>query len=661
MPKSWSRVVITSVRPTVDGGAWPVKRAVGESVEVVAGIIADGHESIAAELRVHPPTDSPVQTVTLEADGNDEYTALFEVDTLGTYTYTVEAWLDRFGTWQDQFKRRVEGDEKTSILKSELTEGADLLRAAAEEADGNDRKLLLTHAEAFEEGDVDRAIGEDVAELAQTYSPRDMAVTSDPQSVIVDPELARSGAWYEFFPRSAGESPDEHATLDDAAARLPRIKEMGFDIVYLPPVHPIGETHRKGKDNASTAEPGDPGSPWAIGGRKSDGTLGGHKSVHSKLGGLDAFDRFVERAEDLGLNVAIDIAFQCSPDHPYVEAHPEWFYQRPDGTIRYAENPPKKYQDVYPLNFENENWPELWQELRDVFRFWIDRGVTIFRVDNPHTKPFAFWTWCLSSLREETPELIVLSEAFTRPKTMYTLAKLGFNNSYTYFTWRNTKQELQSYGEELFQTDLVEFFRPNFWPNTPDILHDYLVHGGRPAHIVRFVLAATMSSAYGVYGPPLEHVYNKQHPDREEYANNEKYEIRTWDWNDPDSLQPIMKRVNQIRQTNPALQQMRNIAFHETQNDQLLAFSKWAGDNRMLVVANLDPHQAQEGLVTLPLEDLDLPANEPYPVHDLLNDARYTWNGTQNYVKLAPNESPAHLFRLSRHADAPADNLGTMM
>ena len=661
MPETWSRVVITSVEPNIDGGAWPVKRAVGETLSVTAGIIADGHESISAELQVHPPDGTGSLTVPMEATGNDEYTASCTVDTLGTYTYQVEAWLDRFGTWQDQFERRVEGDEEASILKSELKEGADLLRAAAEEASGNDQKLLQTHAEAFEAGEVKRALGDDIAELARAYSPRDQAITSDLYPVIVDPKLARSGAWYEFFPRSAGDTSEEHATLDDAAERLPRIKEMGFDIVYLPPVHPIGETNRKGKDNAPTAEPGDPGSPWAIGGDRGDGTMGGHKSVHPKLGGLEAFDRFVERAEELGLQVAIDIAFQSSPDHPYVEEHPEWFYQRPDGSIRYAENPPKKYQDVYPLNFENENWPALWEELRDVFRFWIDRGVTIFRVDNPHTKPFAFWTWCLSSLREETPELIVLSEAFTRPKTMYTLAKLGFNTSYTYFTWRNTKQELQSYGRDLFQTDLAEFFRPNFWPNTPDILHDYLVHGGRPAHIVRFVLAATLSSAYGVYGPPFEHVYNKQHPDREEYANNEKYEIRTWDWNDPDSLQPIMKRVNEIRNSNPALQQMRNIRFHDTQNDQLLAYTKWAGENRVLVVVNLDPHQPQEGLVDLPLDDLDLPADEPYPVHDLLNDARYTWNGPRNYIKLVPDDSPAHVFRLSRHADTPDENLGSMM
>jgi starch synthase (maltosyl-transferring) len=422
---------------------------------------------------------------------------------------------------------------------------------------------------------------------------------------------------------------------------------MGFDIVYLPPIHPIGETNRKGKDNAPEAGPDDPGSPWAIGGYLEDGSKGGHKSVHPRLGGIEAFDRFVERAHELDLEVALDIAFQTSPDHPYIEEHPEWFYHRPDGTIRYAENPPKKYQDVHPINFEGEDWAALWKELKSVFEHWIDHGVTIFRVDNPHTKPFAFWQWCLRELRKDTPELIVLSEAFTRPKTMQSLAKLGFNNSYTYFTWRNSKEELVEYGRELFQSDLVEYFRPNFWPNTPDILHDELVHGGRAAHKSRFVLAATMSSAYGVYGPPFEHVFNEQHPDREEYARNEKYEIRTWDWNDPTSLQPFMRRVNRIRRENPALQQMRTLQFHETQNPDVIAYSKAVGTNLIVVVVSLDPHREQEGQLVLPPDEVGLPPDEAFPVHDLLQDARYTWRGQHHYLRLTPN-APAHIFRIER-------------
>jgi starch synthase (maltosyl-transferring) len=606
----------------------------------------DSHEALAVELVYRHEDEDAEHVVRMPGAGNDEYVGAFEVSEVGRYLYRVRAWINRFATWQDQFRRRVEGGESPAEIESELQAGADLLEAAAENAPADDRDLLLAHVEAFESGNEQAALGEEIAELARRHAPHDQQTISATYEVLVDPELARCAAWYEFFPRSARDD-GKHATLDDAAERLPRIQEMGFDIVYLPPVHPIGETNRKGKDDAPEAEPGDPGSPWAIGGFLADGSKGGHKSVHPKLGGIEAFDRFVERANDLGLEVAIDIAFQTSPDHPYVEEHPEWFYHRPDGTIRYAENPPKKYQDVHPINFETEEWPALWQELKSVFEHWIDHGVTIFRVDNPHTKPFAFWQWCLRELRKETPELIVLSEAFTRPKTMYSLAKLGFNNSYTYFTWRNTKEELQAYGEELFQTDVAEYFRPNFWPNTPDILHDELVHGGRPAHKVRFVLAATLSSAYGVYGPPFEHVDNRQRETKEEYAHNEKYEIRTWDWNDPTSLQPFMARVNRIRDENPALQQMRNVQFHDTQDPELIAFSKTAGNNLIVVVANLDPHNEREGQLVLPNQALGLPTDDAFPVHDLLNDARYTWRGTHHYLSLSP-DTPAHIFRIDR-------------
>jgi starch synthase (maltosyl-transferring) len=615
-------------------------------VEVTAGVIVDSHEAIAVEL-VHRHEDEDAEHVSrMPSTGNDEYVGAFEVTDVGRYLYRIRAWINRFATWQDQFRRRVEGGEPQSEIESELKAGADLLAQAAEEAPSDDRELLEAHIEAFENGNEQAALGDEIAELVRRYAPHEQQTTSATYEVLADPELARFGAWYEFFPRSARDD-DEHATFDDAAERLPRIKEMGFDVVYLPPIHPIGETNRKGKDNAPEAEPGDPGSPWAIGGFLEDGSKGGHKSVHPDLGGIDAFDRFVERANELGLEVALDIAFQTSPDHPYIEEHPEWFYHRPDGTIRYAENPPKKYQDVHPINFENEDWPALWKELKSVFEYWIEHGVTTFRVDNPHTKPFAFWQWCLRELRKDTPELIVLSEAFTRPKTMYGLAKIGFNNSYTYFTWRNSTEELVDYGRELFHSDVAEYFRPNFWPNTPDILHDDLVHGGRPAHKIRFVLAATMSSTYGVYGPPFEHVFNEQHPDREEYAKNEKYEIRSWDWNDPTSLQRFMRRVNRIRKQNPALQQMRNIRFHDTQNPELIAYSKAAGSNLILVVATLDPHNVQEGQLVLPNDTLGLPAHDAFPVHDLLQDARYTWRGSRHYLRLTP-DAPAHIFRIER-------------
>lgn len=647
MPKSWSRVVITSVSPTVDDGRWPIKRTRGEPVTVTAGVIVDSHEVLAVELVHRHEDEQSEHVVRMPATGNDEYEGSFEVSEVGRYLYRVRAWINRFATWQDQFRRRVKGGESQAEIESELKVGVDLLKQAAANAPDDDRDLLQAHVEAFQNGNVEAALGDEIAELVRRYAPHNQQTTSATYEVLVDPELARCGAWYEFFPRSAGNTPGEHATLDDAAERLPRIEQMGFDIVYLPPVHPIGETNRKGKDDAPEAEPGDPGSPWAIGGFLEDGSKGGHKSVHPKLGGIEAFDRFVDRANELGLEVAIDIAFQTSPDHPYIEEHPEWFYHRPDGTIRYAENPPKKYQDVHPINFETEEWPALWYELKSVFEHWIDHGVTIFRVDNPHTKPFAFWQWCLRELRKETPELIVLSEAFTRPKTMYSLAKLGFNTSYTYFAWRNTKEELQEYGRTLFHTDLVEYFRPNFWPNTPDILHDELVHGGRPAHKVRFVLAATMSSTYGVYGPPFEHVFNEQREDKEEYASNEKYEIRSWDWNDPTSLQPFMARVNRIRNENPALQQMRNLRFHDTKNPDLIAYSKAAGENLIVVVANLDPHNDREGQLVLDEEALGLPTEDAFPVHDLLRDTRYTWQGTHHYLHLTP-ANPAHIFRIKR-------------
>ena len=476
---------------------------------------------------------------------------------------------------------------------------------------------------------------------------------------------------YEFFPRSAAD-PDEngepvHGTLDDAAGRLEYVKRQGFDVVYLPPIHPIGLTHRKGKDNAPTAKPGEPGSPYGIGSE-----AGGFFSVHPDLGGMEAFDRFLAEADRLGLKVALDIAFNASPDHPYVKEHPEWFRHRPDGTIRYAENPPKKYQDIYPFDFESDDWRGLWEELKSVFDFWIEKGVTIFRVDNPHTKPFAFWEWCIGAVRAEHPEVVFLAEAFAKPKTMYTLAKLGYNNSYTYFTWRNTKEELEAYGRELFQTEVAEYYRPNFWPNTPDILTDYLAHGGRPAHVVRLVLAATMSAAYGVYAPPYEHVDARQHPDREEYEDNEKYEVRTWNWDDPNSLQPLMRRVNRVRRENPALHHMRTLRFVPTDNPSILAYYKEeparpgsaasgadgaAGEppNLVLVVVNLDPYHRQAGWLDLPLDDWGMPDDRPFEVHDQLGGERYWWHGRGAYVELDPHTLPAHVFRVERRVHTERD------
>ncbi len=644
LPQTWSRVVLSWIRPGVDGGEWPVKRSVGEELTIWAALVVDGHDKIAAEAFFrHESEDDRVQRMRLQY--NDEYFASFPIEELGKYYYRVRAWVDPFATWQDQFERRVQGGDTRYEIQSELKEGAVLLRRAAEVASEADAAQLKSYADAFEAGDVEKGLEAHVLELAQANDPRDGAVVSDTYELHADPELARFAAWYEFFPRSTGAASKDgkpgHGTLDDAADVLPRIKELGFDVVYLPPVHPIGKTHRKGKDNAPKARAGEPGSPWAIGAAE-----GGHKSVHPDLGGIEAFDRFVARAEELDLKVALDIAFQTSPDHPYVKEHPAWFKQRPDGSIRYAENPPKKYQDVYPMNFESEDWQALWQELKSVFEFWIGHDVRIFRVDNPHTKPFAFWEWCIRELRQEHPDLIFLAEAFSRPKIMYGLAKLGYNNSYTYFTWRNTKSELVEYCREIYDTEIGEYFRPNFWPNTPDILHEYLVHGGRPAHIIRFVLASTLSSAYGIYGPPYEHVDNNQHPEREEYVNNEKYEIRSWNWKDPNSLQPLMKRINKIRRDNPALQFMRNLSFHQTDSPHLIAYSKRQRDNLILVVVNLDPYHEQQGWLHLPLSDLAIPEDRPYEVHDLLGGERYYWSGPDNFIQLNPHVSPAHIFKV---------------
>ena len=664
LPGGRDRAVVTSLAPEVAGGRFPAKRAQGQAVDVTAGVIVDGHEKLAVELvwqhERHRKDRTAWMPLTVYEGGahNDEYTASFIVEELGTYTFWVRAWIDRYATWQDQFKRRVEGGVPEAELESERTEGAALLRHAADSADKKtDAKQLRTAADELTEGKDEAAFKADLAELAREHLRPAHVTESARREVFVDPPVAGFGAWYEFFPRSAAGTDDgtpQHATLDDAAERLGRIAEMGFDVVYLPPVHPIGETNRKGRDNAPTAEEGDPGSPWAIGGEKENGERGGHKAVHPDLGGLDAFDRFVEEAESQGLTVAIDIAYQTSPDHPYAEAHPEWYYRRPDGSIRYAENPPKKYEDVYPLKFEGDEASGLWRELKDVFEFWIDRGVTTFRVDNPHTKPFAFWEWCLAELRKSCPELIVLSEAFTRPKVMHHLAHIGFNNSYTYFAWRNSKQELTEYGRELFQTNTAEFFRPNFWPNTPDILTDELAQHGRPAHIARFVLAATLSPTYGVYGPPFEHVFHEQHPDREEYAQNEKYEVRAWDWHDDDSLQRLFKKVNRIRRENEAFQHQRGLHFHETYNDQLIAYTRQVRENEsevgnlILVVANLDYRQVQASGVELPLQQLGLPDGAPFTAHDLLSGERYQWQGAWNYIRLDPQETPVHVFRLER-------------
>jgi starch synthase (maltosyl-transferring) len=641
------RVVIEGITPQVDGGRFAVRRVLGEAVTVEADAFVDGHERMACALVYRHEADAGWNEVAMTALPNDRWRGTFTVDRLGRYLYSVIGWVDAFASWRQDFRRRPDDDPDTGIAAHV---GAELLRAAAARVSPPER-ATLTDAAARLASDVPasawRAIAEDaeLAQLVARHAERNFVARYERElAVVVDRERARVGAWYEFFPRSCDGG--GHARLADCDKMLAYVVAMGFDVVYLPPIHPIGRAYRKGPNNALAASPHDVGSPWAIGGPE-----GGHKALHPGLGTLEDFRRFVAGATALGLEVALDLAYQCSPDHPYIKEHPEWFRRRPDGSIQYAENPPKKYQDIYPFDFECEAWQALWRELKSVVDFWIDQGIRIFRVDNPHTKSFAFWEWLIAAVKCEHPEVIFLSEAFTRPKVMHRLAKLGFSQSYTYFTWRNTKSELIDYFTDLTQRQGREYFLPNVWPNTPDILSEYLQFGGRPAFMVRFVLAATLAASYGIYGPAFELAESRpREPGSEEYHDSEKYQLRHWELDRPDNLRDFIARVNRIRRDNPALQNDWSLQFHEIDNDKLLCYSKAAEDGTdiVLAVVNLDPHHRQSGWVELPLERFGLSPGRPYQMHDLLSDARFLWDGARNYVELDPQTTPAHVFRLRR-------------
>jgi starch synthase (maltosyl-transferring) len=623
------RVVIRGVAPELECGRFPIKRVVGESVAVEADIFADGHDSIAAVVRYRHEDDEAWSEVLMDPLGNDHWRAEFPVDHLGQYIYTICAWIDPFQTWYQDFLKRIAAAQDVTV---DLQIGANLLLEAAERASSHDAGKLRHTASALRPDDVD----ERLAAVASSYSDRTNGTHYKELRVVVDPIKARVSTWYEMFPRS-------HGTFKDCEAVLPEISEMGFDVLYFPPIHPIGESFRKGKNNSQTALTGEPGCPWAIGGKE-----GGHKSIHPDLGTLEDFRRLVAAAKQNGIDIALDLAYQCSPDHPYVKEHREWFRRRPDGTVQYAENPPKKYEDIYPFEFESVRWRSLWVELKSIVEFWIEQGVRIFRVDNPHTKPFDFWEWMIRDLKRKNPDLILLSEAFTRPNIMYRLAKLGFTQSYTYFTWRNTKKELTDYFTQLTQTEVREFFRPNLWPNTPDILHEYLQRGGRPAFMARLVLAATLGSNYGIYGPAYELGENTpRSPGSEEYLNSEKYEIKKRNLHDPASLRPFISRVNAIRKGNAALQSNENLRFHEIDNEQLIAYSKRTADKRNVIVTvvNLDPFWKQSGFLELSAEDLGVDLRHPYRMMDLLTGQEFRWQGTRNYVELRPGEAPAHILR----------------
>jgi starch synthase (maltosyl-transferring) len=650
-----NRVIVERIRPAIDGGQFAIKRTVGERVQVTADIFADGHDVIAAVLRDRRADAGDTWRETpmaLVAQGADEWTASFEVEAIGWHQYQVAGWVDRFLTWRRDVKIKAAAGQQVAL---ELLEGSLLIRETAARAEQigagrPDAVRLLDLADALTDSTpiadrVTLALDDALAALMALYADRSRATTSATLPVWVDRERARFGAWYEMFPRSAGPDAVRSGTFREAAALLPRIADLNFDVVYLPPIHPIGVSFRKGRNNALVAAPGDPGSPWAIG-----SPAGGHTAVHPDLGTLEDFDAFRAEAERLGLEVALDLAWQTSPDHPWVREHPEWFRHRPDGTIKYAENPPKKYQDIYPFDFECDDWRALWNALLGVTLFWADRGVRIFRVDNPHTKTFRFWGWMIDQVRRRHPDVIFLAEAFTRPAVMRYLAKTGFTQSYTYFTWRNSKAELTEYFTELTKTEMKDYFRPNLFANTPDILPEYLQRGGRPAFETRLLLAATLGATYGIYSGFELCEGSAVSPGSEEYANSEKYEYRKWDWDRSGHIEELICQVNLARRRHRALQFNDTLQFHATDNPEIIAFSKSSpdGSELLLTVINLDPHYMQHGHVQVPLGAIGVGGNERFIAHDLLDETAYTWRGEWNYVRFDPDVRQGHILWLQK-------------
>jgi starch synthase (maltosyl-transferring) len=659
-----NRVVIRRLRPELAAGDFTIARVRGEELRVQADAFADGHDVVVMRLRYRrrPRTagrdtreEAPEWTeLPMAPLGNDSFEAAFTPDALGFYEYSAVGWIDHFATWQQGLARKVEAgvaDEVDLEIGGSLVAGgaerAREMRAPADPTRLDELAALLgdpaqpwkKRLEAAQSAELGSLMAAVPDRRFETLYPRVITLR-------VDRERAGFSAWYEFFPRSTSGSATEHGTFRTARRRLDYIASLGFDVAYLPPIHPIGRVKRKGRNNALTAGPKDPGSPWAIGSEE-----GGHTAVHPDLGTEEDFRALVEHARELRMEIALDIAFQCAPDHPWVTEHPDWFVHRPDGSVQFAENPPKKYEDIYPINFETDDWENLWETLADVFRRWISLGVKIFRVDNPHTKAYPFWRWLIPTLQEEDPELIFLAEAFTRPKRMYELAGLGYTHSYTYFTWRNSPGEMRAYLEELTQTDVAEYFRPNFWPNTPDILHEDLQLGGTAAFKARFLLAATLSSNYGIYGPAFElQEASPREPGSEEYLHSEKYEIREWDLDAAESLAPFIRKINRIRWENPALQRTRNLTFHNADNPNLLCYSKRSAEdvNIVLIVVNMDYHNTQAGMVEFSPAALGLPFEGPFVLHDLITDSSYTWHDYWNFVMLDPAAEPAHILRVER-------------
>ncbi|WP_230849100.1 alpha-1,4-glucan--maltose-1-phosphate maltosyltransferase [Legionella saoudiensis] len=637
------RVWINSVTPDIDCGSFPAKYIINDLVTIKANIFCDGIDEIIAQLHYKNNDELGWSSVDFSPLSNDQWEASFEVNRLGIYSYIILAWTSEFLTWRVRFFKKLTLDYD---IDAEKSIGIKLIKSSYKEttppcvqealdclSSSNDKSLLV---ELLSNKELEEWMKHNLASEFVTQSDKSF-------SLSVDPVKARFSTWYELFPRSVTQDPKKHGHFKDLINHLPIIKNMGFDVLYLPPIHPIGEKNRKGKNNELVAQPDDPGSPWAIGSSK-----GGHKSIHPQLGSFKDFASLIKAAKKLNLDIALDIALQCSPDHPYLSQHEIWFKHRPDGTLQYAENPPKKYQDIYPLNFSSSEWPSLWNECKDIFLFWIQKGVTIFRVDNPHTKPFIFWQWLIHEIKTDYPETIFLAEAFTRPSIMYLLAKCGFTQSYTYFTWRNTKSELISYMNELNSAPVKYYFRPNFWPNTPDILNEYLQEGGQIAFMVRLILAATLSSNYGIYGPAFENCIREPlHEGSEEYLDSEKYSIHCWQ-KTLENISDLIRCVNQIRHHHPALQNTHSVQFYPSDNDQIICYSKHSPDFKdvILVVVNLDYQYKQSAFVTLDLSSLGIEGPHYY-VHDLLSEERYQWQSGACYVELNPlKQQCAHIFHI---------------
>lgn len=657
--KGQQRVIIENIKPQINCGQFPVKRVINDFVKVEADIYCDSHDVLSAEVLYKYHDEAEWHTVEMSYVINDRWAARFKVSQLGTYNYSVRGWVDHFKSWHRDILKKIEAE---TDYETDLLVGASIIKRSLENYDNIPAVEVDFLREVIEEFSgktgrpetkISTIIDHSLWDVLIKYPVKDHITTwPDEFRVTVERSRANFSSWYEVFPRSLGVS-GQHGTFNDVIDFLPYVAEMGFDVLYLPPIHPIGKTKRKGKNNSVTAQSDDPGSPWAIGGEE-----GGHKAIHPELGTMADFTNLIEKSSEKGIEIAMDMAFQCSPDHPYVREHPEWFRHRPDGSLQYAENPPKKYEDIYPLNFETDDWQNLWEELKNVFLFWMDKGVKIFRVDNPHTKSLRFWGWVISELKQVYPDAIFLAEAFTRPKVMYQLAKRGFTQSYTYFSWRNTKYDLTTYCNELVKTEVRDFFRPNFWPNTPDILPEYLQVSQRTGFIQRLALAATLSSNYGIYGPAFELMENAPiEPGKEEYLNSEKYEIKQWNINQPNNLSKVIARINKIRRENKALQNTHSLRFHDINNEALVCYSKSSDDlsNIILVVVNLDPHHTHSGWITFPLKQFGMEPHTSFQVQDLMSGAFYLWNGEQNYVEIDPGIMPVHIFKVRRRVHSERD------